>query len=114
MSIFSALTDANLRLRWVSQQEIRQGISAIGAIVGIDSASVVRKAGIEVEMKKIAPKPNAVAAAMDQDVIVEFEIAIGARRKARRVTHRAEGVAQRNLRVAEVRRIRGDTLKAVL
>ena len=114
MSVLRALTDAHLCLRWVSQQEVRQGISAIGAIISIDSASVVRKARIKVEMKKIASKPNIVAATMDQDVIVQFEIAIGARRKARRVTYRAERVAQRNLRVAHVRRIRGNTLKAVL
>ena len=64
-------------------------------------------------MKKVTAKSNAVAAPMDQDVIVEFEITIAARREARRLTDGAEGVAQRHLRVAHVRRICGNTLEAV-
>ena len=76
MGIFRAFADAHLRLRRISQQEVRQGIPAVGAAVGVNSARVVRKARVEVEMEKVAAELNAVAAAMDQDVVVKLEIAI--------------------------------------
>ncbi len=114
MGIFSALADANLRLTRNSEQKVGEGISFIEAIEGKSPARVVRKSRVETEMKEIASKLDGMVAAMDQNIVVKFKIAIDPGVEASCSPNRAEDPAQIDLWVAHIRRIRGCAQHAIL
>ena len=118
--IFRSAADTGLRLRGISQQKIGQriagtrAISRVGTTVGVDAARGVREGRSEIEMEEVEAGLKTVAPAMDQEIIEEFEIAIGPGDKTSRRTDGAESIAQRDLRIAHIGRIGCAALEPVL
>src|SRR5438270_6769173 len=102
LSIFGARTDAHLRLRWISQQEIGKRVAGarplggIRTVVGVDASCVVWKRRIEIKVEEIGAELNAMTAAMDQHIIEQFKISIEPRSETRRRSNRAKSIAQRH------------------
>ena len=65
-------------------------------------------------MKEVSAELDGVRAALDRDVVVELEIAIDPAGESGGGADGREGVAQRDLRVAHIARIRGRALQTVL